>query len=223
STALAKHGDRRRTLMDIEARDEFAGTELKFPQVLFARDCRELEEAAEQLAFPVVLKRPGIQHKTEEGAVVLDIRDAGQLLASAVKMGGDRGYLVEQQVAGAVAEILIGVTRELESALLLTIGSGGIHTELFKDVRHLLLPTKADSVLRELKRLRAWKLLEGFRGRSGGDVGSLVQAALAVGNYAVRNAETLVDIEVNPFLVLPNSGYAVDLVINTNMKRTSAK
>ncbi|MCY4541501.1 MAG: CoA-binding protein, partial [Rhodobacteraceae bacterium] len=44
STALAKHGDRRRTLMDIEARDEFAGTELKFPQVLFARDCRELEE-----------------------------------------------------------------------------------------------------------------------------------------------------------------------------------
>ncbi len=203
----------RRIFTDGEARHALGKAGLQFPPCIEVNSRNELESAAQRLSFPLVLKLTGFQHKTEHNAVALDIRDTEQLIAAAERMEGGNGFVVEEFVSNAVAEILIGVTHECDSVYMLTLGSGGIHAELMEDICHLLLPVSADDVLQAISTLKVWKLLKGYRGQPAGDIDAVVAAALTLSSYAIRNAETLIEVEVNPFLILPDSGYAADTLI----------
>ena len=50
------------------------------------------------------------------------------------------GLLVETMVTDGVAELLIGVTRDPQFGLLMTIAAGGVLVELLGDSASLLLP-----------------------------------------------------------------------------------
>jgi acetyl-CoA synthetase len=54
-----------------------------------------------------------------------------------------------------------------------------------------------------LARLKVWPLLAGFRGRAEGDVPALVEAVMAIAAYAQAHADTVLELDVNPVLVLP--------------------
>ncbi|NIR59906.1 MAG: CoA-binding protein, partial [Gammaproteobacteria bacterium] len=84
---------------------------------------------------------PDLAHKTEAGAVVAGIPNAAALRAAAERMAhlGDR-FLVEAMVPSPVAELIVGVTRDPQFGLVLTIGAGGALVELLADVRTLLFP-----------------------------------------------------------------------------------
>ena len=55
-------------------------------------------------------------------------------------------------------------------------------------------------IIEALHKLRAAKLLTGFRGAPPVDVGALAQAALALGRL-MRTAPAIVEIDVNPLMV----------------------
>ena len=170
--------------------------------------------AAERIGYPVVLKSLAFQHKTEANAVAvnLDGREAVKSVLSTMPTGG--GFLVEQYIAGAVAELLIGTTREAEGqGLMLTVGAGGILTELVEDAQSLLLPTTRADVEAALKRLRIWKLLAGYRGGKPADVEALISTAMSLAEFALAHADTLIEVEINPFLAMPSGGFAVDALI----------
>lgn len=175
----------------------------------------EAGAAAETLGFPVVVKvvSAAVPHKTEAGAVRLGLGDAAAVRASIDEMvqavkrhapaaTADR-FLVEPMVPGAVAEILIGVTRRDDFGLALAIGTGGTMVELVRDVRMLLLPVDRAAVARAIRSLSVARLLDGFRGKPKGDVEALIDAVLAVARFAEAHAERLVEVDVNPVLVLP--------------------
>ena len=63
--------------------------------------------------------------------------------------------------------------------------------------------------------LKTWPLVTGFRGRPAGDVEALLDAAMAVLAYAQANAACLLELDVNPLLVLPQGRgvLAVDALI----------
>ncbi len=75
--------------------------------------------------------------------------------------------LVERMVTGAVAELIIGLTTDPQFGTALVVGAGGILTELLKDSVTLILPTSRPEIERALNTLKVWKLVEGFRGKSG--------------------------------------------------------
>jgi len=66
-----------------------------------------------------------------------------------------------------------------------------------------------------LHALKAWPLLAGFRGKAAGDVEALVDAVLAIAAYAQANAHRLLELDVNPVLVMPEGQgvLAVDTLI----------
>ena len=74
--------------------------------------------------------------------------------------------------------------------------------------------TRAD-VQSALRGLKAWPLLAGFRGKAAGDVEALVDAVLAIATYAQANAHRLLELDVNPVLVMPEGQgvLAVDALI----------
>jgi acyl-CoA synthetase (NDP forming) len=186
------------------------------PEARVLCDARAAVTAAEAIGFPVVLKALGIAHKSEVGAVRLDLRSAAEVEVAATELQslGD-GLLVEAMVTDAVAELLIGVAREPNFGLLMTIAAGGVLVELSRDAASLLLPVTPDAIREAILSLRMASLLQGYRRRPPGDVDAAVAAALAIQRYAEANIAALEELDVNPLLVRPagRGAVAVDALI----------
>lgn len=114
-------------------------------------------------------------------------------------------------VDGVGAELIVGVRRDPQFGLALTLGAGGVLVELVRDSATLLLPATDDEVLDALRGLRIWPLLAGFRG-PGADVAAVVEAVAAIGRYAMANAQ-LLELDVNPLLARRHGAIAVDVLV----------
>jgi acetyl-CoA synthetase len=174
-------------------------------------------QVAARIGFPVVLKisDESIAHKSDVGGVALGLRSADEVTAAAGRMValGDR-VLVEQMVGGAVAELIVGVVRDPQFGFALLIGAGGVLAELITDSVTLLLPATHEDIERAVKRLRVWTLIEGHRGRKG-DPDSVLRAIEAIADFAEAHRDDLLELDVNPLLVLPDRAVAVDALIKT--------
>ena len=159
---------------------------------------------AEATGYPIVLKRLGMAHKTEQGGVRLNLRDADQVRTAwhALADGGSACY-IETMVTGVIAELLIGVRLDLPYGWLLTLGSGGVLVELQRDTASVLIPATAQDIHAALRTLRLYPLLEGYRGRQAAALDSVLQAILAVQAWVVANADELLELDINPLLVRP--------------------
>ena len=129
------------TLSEAAAKALLQQAGLPVPKGIEAGSTDEAVAAAEQLGFPVALKALGVAHKSEAGAVVLNIRDDAALREAAhrlIELG--TGLYVERMVQGGVAELIVGFTRDPLFGPVMTVGSGGVMVELLKDSATLLLP-----------------------------------------------------------------------------------
>jgi acetate---CoA ligase (ADP-forming) len=202
------------TLTEVEAKQLLRGRGLAVP---VGEECASADAAAAatRIGFPVTLKVSAahIAHKTEAGGVKLNLHTAEEVSRAAADMAhlGNR-VLVERMVAGAVAELIIGVKRDPQFGLALVIGAGGVLTELLKDSAALLLPTSRQEIVRALKGLKVWPLIEGFRGKSG-DQDAAVAAIETVASFAQSYSASLEELDVNPLLILPDGAIAVDALI----------
>jgi len=173
---------------------------------------------AAALGYPVVLKAlaPGLAHKTEAGAVRLNLQNDAELDAALTAMAPlAQQFLVEQMVRGALAELLVGVQRDPQFGLTLTLGAGGVFVELLRDSVTLLLPLTRADLLQALQSLKMWPMVTGYRGRAHGDVEALLDAVQAILAFATAHADRLLELDVNPLLVLPlgQGVLAVDALI----------
>jgi acetate---CoA ligase (ADP-forming) len=179
--------------------------------------CTAIDAAntADLIGYPVTLKisSSDVAHKTEVGGVALNLktREEVETAASRLSKLSDE-LLVEKMMTGAIAELIVGIARDPQFGLGLVIGAGGIFTELLKDSATLLLPTNRNEIETALKSLEVWKLVEGFRGKSG-DAEAVINAVEAIARFAEAHAETLEELDVNPLLVLSNGAVAVDALI----------
>jgi hypothetical protein len=171
--------------------------------------------SAAVISWPVVLKAVAsdLAHKTEQQAVHLNLRSADQLRAAAEKLAGFDRWLVEKMVSGAVAELIVGVTRDPQFGTTLTLGAGGVMVELLADSVTLLLPTSASEVERALRRLKCFPLLDGFRGRPRADLREVVRSVLAIAAYAESQPTRLIELDVNPLIISADSAIAADALI----------
>jgi acetyl-CoA synthetase len=206
-----------RTLAEHEGKRALAAYGVPVPRSQLV-DWHDAAAAAEALGFPVVIKAMGaaLEHKSELGAVVLNVRTAAEAAAAAQRLSAiSATLLIEDMVSDGVAEVLIGVTVDRKFGQLLTLGAGGVLTELLRDSVSLLPPFSAATIGPAIARLGVGKLLAGYRGRPAGDVEALTQTALACTRYAAENLERLLELDLNPVIVRPagRGAVAVDALI----------
>ncbi len=178
-------------------------------------------EAAHTLGFPVAVKAldARLAHKTEAGAVALGLQteaDVEQAVSRIVAgpLAPER-FLVERMVGGAVAELIIGIKRDPQFGLALVIGAGGVQVELTGDSRTLLLPCTEQDLEEALDSLKVSRLIAGFRGRPAGDRAAILEAMRVVAAFAEAQSARLIELDVNPLMVLPRGAgvVAVDALI----------
>ncbi|WP_339544387.1 acetate--CoA ligase family protein [Pseudomonas sp. RA_35y_Pfl2_P32] len=213
-----------RLLNEWDAKQALRAFGLPVPNGVRSTVSQALEDA-QRLGYPLVLKALSAElpHKTEAGAVALNLKDAAALTAALSNMATRIGayapgvafdqVLLEPMASTPLAELIVGIKRENDFGLALVIGAGGILVELLKDSRSLLLPTTEGAIRNALLSLRSAALLQGFRGRPPADLEALVAAIRAVADYACENAGQLLELDVNPLLVGAHGTTAVDALI----------
>jgi len=187
---------------------------LPVPQGRRVSTAAEAVSAANALGYPAALKALGIAHKSEAGAVKLNLRDEAAVRAAAEKLAGlGSGLYVERMVEGGVAELIVGITRDPLFGPVMTIGSGGVMVELLKDSATLLLPASRDDVLGALRSLKLFPLLDGFRGRPKADLDAAVDAILGIADFALDNAGSLDELDINPLIVCGDGAFIADALM----------
>ena len=212
-----------RTLAEHEGKAALAAVGVRIPRG--ARVPREqASAAARSLGFPVAIKAAdgALEHKSELGGVVLDVRTEAEAHAAAERLARlGSTVLVEEMVTDGVAEILIGIVRDPQFGQVLVLGAGGVLTELLRDTVMLLPPFTGQGLEAALHRLTVARLLMGFRGKPPGDVPALVATALACAQYAEGHLDSLLELEVNPVIVRPagRGAIAADVLIRMQGER----
>ncbi len=217
-------GERRRMLSEIEGKTLLARFGLAVPESRVVAPA-EAVAAATALGFPVVLKvaEPLIAHKTEAGAVAVNLKSPGDVEAALARMdksvsaylkgGRIERVLVERMVSDVVAELIVGIQRDPQFGLALVVGAGGILVELVEDAAMLLLPISAEEVEAAIRRLKIAKLLAGYRGKPAADMGALVKCIMAIAAFAEASRDTLLELDVNPLMVRADGAVAVDALV----------
>ena len=196
------------------------GIRIPWGEVACSED--EAVRIATSLGAPVAVKALGIAHKTERGAVRLGLSEPGEIRDAARELLGlGNGVLVERFETGVVAELIVGLHRDAQLGLLLTVGSGGVFVELAADAVTMLLPVAEPEVLGTLSRLRCAPVLAGWRGREPADVEAAVAAILGITRFAVANRDRIEELDVNPLGVgsRGQGAVALDALIRTRESR----
>ncbi|UJW75037.1 acetate--CoA ligase family protein [Rhizobium sp. SL42] len=198
------------TLNEFEAKIELASYGVPVPRGMVADSPGQAAACAAQLGFPVAVKGLGIDHKSEAGAVFLNLCDHKQVEEAANSMAPITArFLIETMVERPVAELIVGAIRDPLAGLVLTLGAGGILVELLQDSAIVTLPTTEDAILEALSSLKIKKLIDGYRNTTGGDLGATVKTVAATADYVVKNAATLEELDLNPLMILKNGQGAV--------------
>jgi acyl-CoA synthetase (NDP forming) len=175
---------------------------LPVPQGLRAASVEEAVSAAEQLGFPVALKALGVAHKSEAGAVRLNLKTAEDVRsAAAALLPLGSGLYVERMVQGGVAEIIVGFTRDPVFGPAMTLGSGGVLVELLQDSATLLLPASRDEIEAALRGLKLFPLLDGYRGRPKADLAAAIDAVAGIAGFVAERAGVIAELDINPLIV----------------------
>ncbi len=201
-----------RALTEAEAKLRLAACGLTVPKAAQVNNVSEVARRAEEVGFPLVLKGVGIAHKSEAGAVILNLHSVAQVEDAARVMSSDT-FLLEQQITGALAELLIGVVKDPAHGFVLTIGAGGTMTEVMHDSASCLIPASDATLNQCLNRLKIARLLDGFRGKPPVDRPTLIAAIKAVQTWVLANAATVEEVEVNPLICTATQAIAVDALI----------
>ena len=200
------------TLTEAQAKAALAGFGVSVPQNRRADTPDAAMVAAQALQAPFALKGEGFAHKSEAGAVMLNLQTP-QAVADAARAMSARCYLVEEMIDTTVAELLVGAVRDPAHGFVLTLAAGGVLTELLDDAVSLLIPASEQSIKQALTKLKCHRLLTGYRGKPAADLVAVVQAIAAIQAYVIANAARIDEVEVNPLLCTPTRAVAVDALI----------
>jgi acetate---CoA ligase (ADP-forming) len=190
-----------------------------------AANAKRAGEAATRLGGAVALKAivPGVLHKTEAGAVRLDLTGGTAVTRAATELGwqleaaGQRPerFLVQRMATG-VAELLVGVVNDPTFGPVVAVGAGGTSAELLRDVTVRLAPLTERDATEALHELKTFPLLTGWRGTPPADLAALEDLLLRIGVLA-DNHPAIAELDCNPVVAGPRGATIVDSRIRVEM------
>jgi len=174
--------------------------------------------AAAELGGRVALKAvaPGLLHKADAGAVVLDldgltaVTRAAREMARRLRLAGHApdGFLV-QRMAPEGPELIVGIVGDPDFGPVVACGAGGHAVELLGDVAVRLAPLGPRTASAMLRSLRTFPLLDGYRGAPPTDLAAVEDVLVRVAALAAAHPE-IAELDCNPLRVSPAGAVVLD-------------
>jgi acetyltransferase len=107
-------------------------------------------------------------------------------------------------------EVLLGAKRDPQFGPVIIFGAGGIYTEVWRDIAYGLTPLSYEEAERMIRKTKVYEIIKGFRGRKPFDKALLVEMLLRL-SQLMDDLPEIREMEINPFVVFPQGGLAVDV------------
>lgn len=184
------------------------------PNEVIAASVEEAVQFAENNKEALVMKieSADILHKSDVGGVKLNIHGPEEARAAYEEIMGSvtskrpdakiNGILMVPMLKSGV-EMIIGVNNDPQFGPMIMAGMGGVFVEVFKDVALYPAPMGEKEAMEMLKSLKAFKLLNGYRGTKKCDIDALCKTIVGISQYASANRDTLKELDINPLFVYP--------------------
>jgi acyl-CoA synthetase (NDP forming) len=183
----------RLTLPEPNGKEVLAEAGIAVPRGRLVATPADVGEACESLNFPLAVKgvSPDLIHKSDAGAVMLNLEDADAVHNACLTM---------QDLVGNLHGFLMD-------------GLGGISVEVFADVAFRICPINRGDAAAMLNELRAVALLDGARGLTGASRDAIVDVLMRVGGLEgllyCQQAE-IAELDINPLIVSQHGAVAAD-------------
>lgn len=180
----------------------------------YAADADSAAELLAEVGAPAVLKveSADILHKSDLGGVRLGLTSPEQVVQAAQEMlaavsagvpdATVSGFMVQQMMQGEKLEVLVGVVRDPQVGMVVSVAPGGVLAELSGPAASRPVPVTRSDAEQLISAGVLDTLLGGYRGSAELDRGALVDAVLAVSDLAATLPD-LAALEINPLLVRP--------------------
>ncbi|MFF0370747.1 acetate--CoA ligase family protein [Micromonospora sp. NPDC005087] len=202
----------------LDGRDRIARHGVPYPRASAVASADHLRVAAAAMTGPFVLKADWLEHKSDVGGVVVGLADGEAAVGAFTDMSGRLGaggyVLEEMDVRPDVVELIVGARRDRSFGPLVLVGLGGVQAELYRDVQLALAPVSEGQAKRMLESLRAYPMLQGWRGRPPVDVDAAARVVAAVSRLLAEEPD-VVECEINPLRIAPDGALAVDALVLT--------
>jgi len=203
--------------------------EIDIPKEIVTSNLEEATEFA-SLNFPVVIKATAedLAHKTDFDGIFLDIRTITELeekfnilKENIRKRTGDPSpkVLIQEMINGK-AEMFVGANREGDSDIykedglgfghLLAIGQGGIYTEIYKDIKHILVPECDEKFKKILSETNVYKIMDGYRGKPELAKDKVLDLFKKIQSMLITYPE-IISMDINPVIVTEDRAVVVDI------------
>ena len=134
--------------------------------------------------------------------------------------GNPAPNILIQEMIEANLEIFIGANREGDSHIyekdgvgfghLLAVGKGGIYTEVYKDIKHILIPERREKVDAILSETNVSKIIDGYRGKPKLAREKLIDLIMKIQSMLVTYPE-IVSMDINPVMLNEERAVVVDI------------
>lgn len=199
-------------LSEADSKAEISACGIRIPQQFRAATIEEIQEKLSSLRFPVALKvdSPDILHKTEAGGVVLNVGSGAEAKVAfrriidscrAFKPEARIDGILVQEMVPAGTEMIVGIKNDRQYGPMLLCGMGGVFVEVFKDAVLSPCPLNRFEALEMLEKLKAFKLLKGYRGEAPKDIEALCELMVQLSRYAVEKQDQVAEIDLNPVFI----------------------
>ena len=195
------------------------------PQAI-AATAQEAVRIAEEFGYPAVLKinSPDILHKSDVGGVKLNLQHPEEvaeafdsIIASAKQHCPDarvNGVMVKPMLKAGL-EFIVGVNNDAQFGPMIMVGLGGVFVELFKDVQLASAPLSKNQAEVMLKKLKGYKLLDGYRGGKTYNIEALVNFIVTISEIAAKNKDEIKELDINPLFVTETGVEMADALLVT--------
>jgi acyl-CoA synthetase (NDP forming) len=164
---------------------------------------------------PYVVKLADVPHRTELGAVLLNVAADG--LAAAVEelreLAGHKNVTATvaiQPMVSGHGEAFVGINCDSELGPVVAFGLGGIFVEIMKRVGGRMAPMSSEDASDLIDEFSDTGVIEGFRGARPWDRGALNEVLVAASRLAAGAREWVASIDINPLIVTAEGMAAVD-------------
>jgi acyl-CoA synthetase (NDP forming) len=211
--------EKRTLLTEFESKELLQSLGIPIPKQILVtslQDKIDILKACKSIGYPIVMKliAESIVHKTDAGAVKLNIRDAGEAEKSyqelmQIPCQGSRAISVQEMAKKPITEIIVGSIQDAQFGPTVMFGIGGVLVEIMKDVSFRIAPISDFDAEEMITEIKGFKILDGYRGNPKADIEALKQLLKKISEFAFNHQE-ITEMDLNPVFIYDHGLKCVD-------------
>jgi len=175
---------------------------------------KNIVQIIKDFGYPLVLKSDPQEaiHRTEKKGLYLNLKTQNSVKQAFKALKKNFSTILAQPQIQDGVELFIGAKRHSSFPPMITIGSGGIYTEIYHDIAHAFLPLNKKLIHQLLDQTKIGQIIKGTRGLPPMAIDKIKNLLLNV-SQMMLDIDTIQELDINPAIISHDKISIVDMKV----------